>query len=110
MGYICFLFNIVLPGTGTLLSSICGKNKGCRGDVALLGVVQLLTAPILLVGWIWSINHGLGIFEASKPEGSGNRGDGVENTMGGKELVKYACVKLVYEMFGTCLWTLLFVT
>lgn len=108
MGYICFLFNIILPGTGTLLSSICGTQKGCRGDVALLGVVQLLTAPILLVGWIWSINHGVGIFEKSKPE-AGERGQGVENSMGAKDLMKYACVRLVYEMFGTGLWAFLFI-
>jgi len=69
----------------------------------------MLTAPFLLVGWIWSINHGLAIFDKSKPEDA-ERGGGVENTMGNKEMIKYSCTKLMYELVGTGLFALLFYT
>jgi len=69
--------NILFPGSGTMISSACGTEKGCRLDVLLLGLVQLLTAPFLFIGWIWSINHGLNIHERSQPEGGdGERGGG----------------------------------
>jgi glycerol uptake facilitator-like aquaporin len=78
-------------------------------DVLLLGLIQLLTAPFLLIGWIWSINHGMAIFEKSKPEDA-ERGQGIENTMDSKQVVKHSCVKLMYELIGTGLWSLLFYT
>ena len=109
MGYACFPFNVILPGSGTMLSAACGTEKGCRWDVLLLGLIQLLLAPFLLVGWVWSINHGVNIFDKSKPENA-ERGAGVENTMGTKEMIKYSCARLMYELVGTGLWTLLFYT
>lgn len=93
-----------------MISSACGTEKGCRMDVLLLGLVQLLTAPLLFIGWVWSINHGVNIHDKSKPEGDGERGGGVENTMTAKALIKHSCAKLMYELVGTGLWTLLFMT
>jgi hypothetical protein len=60
--YACFLLNVLLPGTGTMLSSAYAKG-GCRFDVLGIGFAQLLTAPILLFGWAWSINHGAALMD-----------------------------------------------
>jgi hypothetical protein len=65
-GYSCFLLNIVIPGLGTFISSFLEKEKPVRFDVMLLALAQLLTAPLLFAGWVWSINHGCAIFDASK--------------------------------------------
>jgi len=66
-GYACFLLNIVIPGSGTMLSSAFAEGP-YRWDVLLLGFVQLLCAPLLLIGWVWSINHGVAIFDISEGE------------------------------------------
>lgn len=58
---ILFITNIVLPGVGTCLLSLCAKK--CNFDSILLGFFQLITVPILLIGWIWSIWYGFEIYE-----------------------------------------------
>jgi hypothetical protein len=45
-----------------MLSSAYAKG-GCRFDVLGIGFAQLLTAPILLFGWAWSINHGAALMD-----------------------------------------------
>ena len=34
---------------------------GCR--ILIFGLLQFLTTPILLIGWIWSILHGCQLYE-----------------------------------------------
>ena len=51
----------------------------------------------------------MAIFDKSKPENA-ERGGGVENSMGTSEMIKYSCARLMYELVGTGLWTLLFYT
>ncbi|XP_075919636.1 uncharacterized protein LOC116939749 [Petromyzon marinus] len=78
LAVLCLLLNIILPGSGTVLSaiSLCccaaevGEARVARGgggsDAASLaclnlwvGVSQLLTVTFLLVGWLWSVTWGV---------------------------------------------------
>ncbi|CAF4618018.1 unnamed protein product [Rotaria socialis] len=63
----CFLLNVTLPGTGTLISAFavfcCGKHGYEKNIVAFLynilaAILQSATI-FLLVGWIWSIRWGI---------------------------------------------------
>ncbi len=63
-GLIFFLVNIFFPGFGTMFSAFCAA--GCNFDAFLVGLLQLILAPVFLIGWIWSIVWGWKIFEASK--------------------------------------------
>jgi len=67
LAFICFVLNLVLPGTGTLISAFavfcCGKHDYEKNIVAFLynllaGILQSATI-FLLVGWIWSIRWGI---------------------------------------------------
>ena len=49
------IINIVFPGIGTIIMSFMNK---CKWMTALVGLLQLLTA-FILVGWIWSIYWGI---------------------------------------------------
>jgi hypothetical protein len=69
---ICFIFNMLIPGTGTLLSGILilcvgetrldSKGENQRLPTLLvnftIGICQMLTIVLLLVGWFWSIAWG----------------------------------------------------
>ena len=55
--YICFVLNIILPGTGTMLSSCLSQDLYWSKTQLILGVTQMLTA-VYLLGWIWSIYWG----------------------------------------------------
>ena len=58
------IFDIILPGFGTVLQSYCYE-RGCWNcGTFLVGVLQAITAP-LIVGWIWSIWHGCKVYEVS---------------------------------------------
>ena len=66
MGLVCMLLNIlpIMPGLGSMISACAGK--GDFNCTALcFGICQFLTCW-LLVGWIWSIMHGVWIYQASK--------------------------------------------
>jgi hypothetical protein len=69
-----FLFNIMFPGSGTIASAACSKDHQCRWDVVGVGCAQILTTPLLLFGWAWSINHGAAIMDISKREDSEESG------------------------------------
>jgi len=105
-GYACFLLNIVVPGLGTFISCFLDKEHPVRWDVALVALGQLLTAPLLFAGWIWSINHGVAIFDKSK--GDGSDGNHPEDSMTTCEMIKFSLAKLLYEMIGTFILTLMF--
>jgi len=102
-GYACFLLNICMPGTGTFASSFLDKEKTVRLDVMLIAFIQLLTCPII-VGWVWSINHGLAIFDKSKGESESHEDDALTTC----QLIKKGMVKLLYEMIGTFMFTCVF--
>ncbi|CAI2380754.1 unnamed protein product [Moneuplotes crassus] len=50
--FILCIINCIIPGLGTILSSIWADP--CSKTQAIIGVFQLLLAPIF-IGWIWSI-------------------------------------------------------
>ena len=51
--YVCGFLNLVLPGTGTILSSILGSPNINKTQM-MVGIFQFLTA-VTLIGFIWSI-------------------------------------------------------
>ncbi|XP_060071588.1 uncharacterized protein LOC132551465 [Ylistrum balloti] len=68
----CLVFNILIPGSGTILSGCsilcCGKSRVQAKDDQItvtlcvnimVGVAQLFTVTFLLVGWFWSLAWGL---------------------------------------------------
>ena len=68
LALMCFIFNCLLPGVGSVISSFAGKN-GFNIYACLFGVGQMLTCW-LIVGWIWSIYHGFKLYELAKAEDS----------------------------------------
>nr|XP_054759631.1 uncharacterized protein LOC129265691 [Lytechinus pictus] len=81
LAWILLLFNILVPGLGTILAGIsmlcCGtrqQNNKQDDEIGLcctnifVGVSQLFTVTFLLIGWIWSITWGVYmVVFASKP-------------------------------------------
>ena len=66
MALICLILNVI-PGTcglGSMLSACLGS-EGFNGMALCFGICQLLTCWCL-VGWIWSIWHGLQLYKKSK--------------------------------------------
>lgn len=55
----CLILNCIIPGSGTIINGIFGQHC-CWGII--WGVLQILTIPFLLFGWIWSICYGLEIY------------------------------------------------
>ena len=62
---ICLILNCIpfTSGVGTMVSACAGKEFNLTA--LLFGILQLLLA-VLLVGWIWSIVHGIWLLDASK--------------------------------------------
>lgn len=60
--FACLLLNIFLPGVGTIVNGLCGRHC-CMGII--WGILQILTIPLLLFGWVWSICYGLEIYRRS---------------------------------------------
>ncbi|CAH1792093.1 unnamed protein product [Owenia fusiformis] len=71
---ICLVLNILLPGTGTILSGFgtfcCGRQRLVAADKTAtstetlctnfwVGTAQLFTISFMLVGWLWSISWGV---------------------------------------------------
>ena len=63
MGIVLFIVNIFLPGIGTIINSF--MSSSLRSDTLLVGLLQLLTA-IIIVGWIWSIYWGYLMYQQEK--------------------------------------------
>ncbi|XP_064603586.1 uncharacterized protein LOC135469003 [Liolophura sinensis] len=68
----CLITNILLPGSGTIISGFsifcCGKARVPTKDDHVIvtfcvnvwvGVAQLFTIPLFLVGWFWSVAWGI---------------------------------------------------
>lgn len=49
----CFVINWFFPGVGTIIAGIIDNDDDTVPNI-VMGVLQLLTAPIL-IGWIWAI-------------------------------------------------------
>ncbi len=64
-GLIFFIVNICLPGIGTIGSGFCASN-GANCNAFIVGILQLCTVPLFLIGWFWSIWWGWRIYSVSK--------------------------------------------
>ena len=62
---VIFIFNIISPGFGTLISS-CLDRKGCNCTAFLVSYLQGFAVILCLYGWYWSIMHGIAIKENSQ--------------------------------------------
>ncbi len=58
---VLFILNVILPGTGTMISSCFDTEYNFLPMI--LGLCQLFTAPILFIGWFWSIYWGFLIYK-----------------------------------------------
>ena len=76
----CFLLNMFLPGTGTIISAFAcvrqvrtnkkgevQSQSGSNPFVVADGLLQLLFAP-LVVGWIWSVLFGWALYQKGQQE------------------------------------------
>ena len=61
-GLAVFVVNCLAPGIGTLYTAVRG---GFFWNNAVIGVVQILTAPIL-IGWLWSMLTGYMVWNKAK--------------------------------------------
>ncbi|KAH3898212.1 hypothetical protein DPMN_022433 [Dreissena polymorpha] len=76
---VCLLMNIVLPGSGTVLSGMCifccatpripskydqDSAAVCCVNV-LVGMAQFFTTTFLLVGWFWGVSWGIKMIHLS---------------------------------------------
>ncbi|CAD5121323.1 DgyrCDS9850 [Dimorphilus gyrociliatus] len=72
LAILCLILNILLPGSGTILSGLClfccGKSRLASKDNDIMtvlcvniciGISQLFTVTFLLVGWFWSLTWGI---------------------------------------------------
>ena len=62
--YICFLFNLLIPGTGTALAAVLGQSDINKTQL-VIAFFQFLTS-VYIVGWIWSVYWGYLIVAKSK--------------------------------------------
>ena len=65
LALVLLIINIIFPGVGTMVSGCAGDKVEC--NVILIGLLQLVTAP-LIVGWVWSIFHGVWLWQKAKGE------------------------------------------
>ena len=65
LAIVCLVLNCIpfLSGVGTMISACAGDNFNC--NALLFGICQLLLA-VIVVGWIWSIFHGIWLLDAAK--------------------------------------------
>ena len=66
-GQASLFLNIVLPGSGTVLTGIIGSKCQMRLFLnnLVVALMQVSLVPYALVGWIWSIYTGILIYEKS---------------------------------------------
>ena len=66
-GLCVFVMNILFCGVGTMLSGFLSGGDNVINNL-LVGLLQIVLYPFLLVGWFWSIYLGYCIYAKSKEE------------------------------------------
>ena len=61
MGTICFLFNILAPGSGSWLAAVIDP-KGFNTFLFLVGFLQFALTSVV-IGWLWSIYDGYRLWD-----------------------------------------------
>jgi len=64
MALVILIMNIFWPGLGTFVLGLVGPGANCC-TFLLLGLLQFILIPFLLVGWIWSICTGIAVLRVS---------------------------------------------
>ena len=66
MAIVCLILNCIpfTSGVGTMISA-CVNDKGFNVMALVFGICQFVLAWIL-IGWIWSIVHGIWLLDAAK--------------------------------------------
>lgn len=64
---VCLICNIVIPGTGTILSAFGAihERKGEYGAIAwgtLLDGLLQQALSVLIIGWVWSVLFGIALY------------------------------------------------
>ncbi|XP_062595693.1 protein enabled-like [Saccostrea cucullata] len=71
MAILCCILNFLVPGLGTIIAGFtvccCARSEDMTGCEKLssfcisfwIGILQILTLPVLLLGWIWSCIWGV---------------------------------------------------
>ena len=65
-GLCCFIMNIVLCGSGTMMSGFLSGGDNIINNL-LVGLLQIVLIPFFLVGWFWSIYLGYCLYDKAKP-------------------------------------------
>eukprot|EP00283_Hemiselmis_rufescens_P011248 CAMPEP_0173436372 /NCGR_PEP_ID=MMETSP1357-20121228/15907_1 /TAXON_ID=77926 /ORGANISM="Hemiselmis rufescens, Strain PCC563" /LENGTH=99 /DNA_ID=CAMNT_0014401443 /DNA_START=41 /DNA_END=340 /DNA_ORIENTATION=+ len=65
LGMLCFILNIFLPGSGTLVAGLLED----KPSTMVIGALQFVLSWII-IGWIWSVWWGYLIFVAAKEKES----------------------------------------
>ena len=65
LAVVCLILNCIpfTSGIGTMISACTGSDFNC--NALLFGFLQLLLT-IIIVGWIWSIVHGIWLLDKAK--------------------------------------------
>ena len=65
LAIVCLILNCIpfTSGVGTMVSACAGKDF--NGTALVFGILQFLLA-FILVGWIWSIVHGIWLLDKAK--------------------------------------------
>ena len=62
LALVVLILNILAPGWGTMITACLGPEFNAK--VLVIGLVQLVLTCII-VGWIWSILHGIWVYKKS---------------------------------------------
>lgn len=60
-GILCLVLNIVPGGVGTIVAGVRARHTGS----IVIGILQLLLV-VALIGWIWSLASGIGLYLRSR--------------------------------------------
>merc|ERR1712060_163858 len=63
LAIVLLVVNIFLPGIGTCISACLGDSFKC--NTLIIGILQFFTSGLVL-GWLWSIFHGVLLVKAAK--------------------------------------------
>lgn len=70
---IVLIINVITPGLGTILSAFLGAE--CKNETVLVGIAQLLTTPLLGLGFIWAMIWSIRLYRNASCQVNGQTRD-----------------------------------